>query len=67
MGAEDFSYVIAKVPGMMAFLGVAEAGADWKQCCSIHSSRMVVDESVLPRGAAFLAGCATRFLERGWN
>jgi hippurate hydrolase len=67
MGAEDFSYVLAKVPGMMAFLGVAEAGADWRQCCGIHSSRMVVDETVLPRGAAFLAGCATRFLERGWD
>jgi hippurate hydrolase len=67
MGAEDFSYVLAKVPGMMAFLGVAEAGADWRQCCGIHSSRMVVDETVLPRGAAFLAGCATRFLEKGWD
>ena len=67
MGAEDFSYVIAKVPGMMAFLGVAEAGADWRECCGIHSSRMLVDETVLPRGAAFLAGCAARFLERGWD
>jgi len=28
---------------------------------------MMVDETVLPRGAAFLAGCATRFLERGWD
>ena len=37
------------------------------QCCAIHSSRMMVDESVLPRGAAFLAGCATRFLERAWD
>ena len=67
MGAEDFSYVLAKVPGMMAFLGVAEAGSDWRQCCAIHSTRMMVDESVLPRGAAFLAGCAARFLERGWD
>ena len=67
MGAEDFSYVLEKVPGMMAFLGVAQSGADWKQCCSIHSSRMMVDESVLPRGTAFLAGCASRFLERGWG
>jgi hippurate hydrolase len=67
MGAEDFSYVLEKVPGMMAFLGVAESGADWRQCCSIHSSHMIVDESVLPRGTAFLAGCATRFLERGWD
>ena len=67
MGAEDFSYVLEQVPGMMAFLGVAEEGPDWRQCCGIHSSRMVVDESVLPRGAAFLAGCALRFLERGWD
>lgn len=67
MGAEDFSYVLAKVPGMMAFLGVAESGVDWRQCCSIHSTRMMVDESVLPHGAAFLAGCAMRFLERGWE
>ena len=67
MGAEDFSYVLEKVPGMMAFLGVAQSGADWKHCCSIHSSRMMVDESVLPRGTAFLAGCASRFLERGWD
>jgi len=67
MGAEDFSYVLEKVPGMMAFLGVAESGADWRQCCSIHSSHMMVDETVLPRGTAFLAGCASRFLEHGWG
>jgi len=67
MGAEDFSYVLEKVPGMMAFLGVAGEGADLAQCCAIHSTRMMVDESVLPRGTAFLAGCATRFLDRGWD
>ncbi len=67
MGAEDFSYVLEKVPGAMLFLGVAHEGADWKNCCSIHSSRMMVDESVLPKGAAFLAACAERFLERGWE
>jgi amidohydrolase len=67
MGAEDFSYVLEKVPGMMAFIGVAQSGADWKHCCAIHSNRMMVDESVLPRGAAFLAGCASRFLDRGWD
>lgn len=66
MGAEDFSYVLEKVPGAMAFLGVAEEGADWRHCCGIHSSRMLVDETVLPRGTAFLAGCALRFLEHGW-
>lgn len=67
MGAEDFSYVLEKVPGAMAFLGVAAEGADWARCCGIHSSRMVVDEAALPRGAAILAGCALRFVERGWE
>jgi hippurate hydrolase len=67
MGAEDFSYVLEKVPGAMFFLGVAHAGADWQACHSIHSTRMVVDESALPSGAALLAGLAERFLERGWS
>jgi hippurate hydrolase len=67
MGAEDFSYVLEKVPGAMFFLGVAHAGADWQACHSIHSTRMVVDESALPSGAALLAGLAQRFLERGWS
>jgi hippurate hydrolase len=67
MGAEDFSYVLEKVPGAMAFLGVAAEGSDWAGCCGIHSSRMVVDETALPRGAAILAGCAQRFLEQGWD
>ena len=66
MGAEDFSYVLEKVPGAMFFLGVAKEGADWKNCCGIHSSRMVVDEKALPKGAAFLAACALRFLDTGW-
>ena len=67
MGAEDFSYVLEKVPGAMFFLGVAADGTDWRSACGIHSSRMVVDETVLPQGAAFLAQCAIRFLERGWD
>jgi hippurate hydrolase len=67
MGAEDFSYVLQKVPGAMFFLGVAHEGDDWSQCCGLHSSRMMVDEAVLPNGAAFLAACATRFLSKGWK
>jgi amidohydrolase len=67
MGAEDFSYVLEAVPGAMFFLGVASEGADWHNCPAIHSPRMTVDESALPRGAALLAGCAVRFLEQGWE
>ena len=67
MGAEDFSYVLEQVPGAMFFLGVAHEGTDWRQCCGIHSTRMMVDESVLPLGTALLAGCAQRFLLRGFD
>lgn len=66
MGAEDFAYVLEKAPGAMFFLGAAAEGTDWAACCGIHSSRMMLDESVLPRGAALLAGLAERFLARGF-
>ncbi len=66
MGAEDFSYVLEKVPGAMFFLGVAPDGEDWTQCCAVHSPRMHVDENALPTGAAMLAGCAVEFLENGF-
>ncbi|SMQ68890.1 hippurate hydrolase [Altererythrobacter xiamenensis] len=67
MGAEDFSYLLEKVPGAMFFLGVANEGEDWRSCCAIHSPRMHVDENALPKGTAMLAGCALEFLERGWE
>jgi hippurate hydrolase len=66
MGAEDFAYVLEKVPGAMFFLGVAPAGADWGACWGINSPRMMIDESVMPRGAALLAGLAERFLAEGF-
>uniref|UniRef100_UPI0025E24F8B M20/M25/M40 family metallo-hydrolase n=1 Tax=Novosphingobium sp. TaxID=1874826 RepID=UPI0025E24F8B len=66
MGAEDFSYVLEKVPGAMFFLGVAAEGADWHCCEGIHSTRMVLDEAALPGGAALLAGLAERFLAQGF-
>ena len=67
MGAEDFAYVLEKVPGAMFFLGVSHAGEDWSQCCGIHSTRMMLDEAVMPRGTALLAGMAERFLARGFD
>ncbi|GAA4642394.1 M20 family metallopeptidase [Pontixanthobacter gangjinensis] len=66
MGAEDFAYILEKVPGAMFFLGVAPEGDNWSSCCGIHSSRMHVDESALPNGTAVLSGCALRFLEHGF-
>lgn len=67
MGAEDFAYVLEKVPGAMFFIGVSHQGDDWQHCCGIHSTRMMVDETVMPQGAAYLAGLAQRFLESGFD
>jgi amidohydrolase len=66
MGAEDFAYVLEKVPGAMFFLGVAHEGADLASCCGLHSTRMLLDEGVMPRGAALLAGLAEEFLAHGF-
>lgn len=67
MGAEDFSYVLEKVPGAMFFLGVAPEGDDdWRCACSLHNPRMHLDESSLPHGAAMLAACALEFLGHGF-
>ncbi|HEY5722108.1 MAG TPA: M20 family metallopeptidase [Allosphingosinicella sp.] len=66
MGAEDFSYVLEKVPGAMFFLGAAAEGSDWRSCCGLHSNRMVLDESVLARGAAAHAAIAHTFLAEGF-
>jgi amidohydrolase len=66
MGAEDFAYVLDKVPGAMFFLGVSHQGEDWTKCCGIHSTRMMLDETVLPQGAALLAGLAQSFLAEGF-
>ena len=67
MGAEDFSYVLEKVPGAMFWLGASEAGSDWRQCCGLHSNHMVLDEKVMARGAALHAAIAERYLNDGFG
>jgi hippurate hydrolase len=52
MGAEDFSYVLQKLPGAMAFLGAAPEGGDYRTCCALHSNRMMLNEDVMARGIA---------------
>jgi hippurate hydrolase len=61
MGAEDFSYVLQRVPGALVFLGVRPPG---DRVEPIHSSRMVLDEEALANGVALHAALALRFLER---
>jgi hippurate hydrolase len=52
MGAEDFSYVLQKVPGAMVMLGACPEGGDWRSCCALHSNRMTLKEEVMARGIA---------------
>jgi len=62
MGAEDFAYVLQKVPGAMAFLGAVPEGGDYHSCCGLHSNRMVLDERVMARGVAMHCAMAEAFL-----
>jgi hippurate hydrolase len=68
MGGEDFAYVLQKVPGCMAFLGVAPHGeTDPESRPSLHHPRMTLEEQWLQRGVALHCAFATRFLARGWE
>jgi hippurate hydrolase len=63
MGAEDFSYVLQRVPGMMAFLGARPAGQDLATAPMNHSNVVVFDEAAMAIGAATYAAVALRHLE----
>ncbi len=67
MAAEDFSYVLQKVPGAMAFIGAAPDGSDARQCCGLHSNRMVIEEKAMARGAAMHCAFAEAFLNGGFG
>jgi hippurate hydrolase len=62
MGAEDFSYVLAKVPGAMAFLGACPEGQDPDTAPANHSNRAVFDESAMVQGVALYAAFALQAL-----
>ncbi len=58
MGAEDFSYVLQKVPGAMMGLGARPADANDEMPPALHSNRMVLNEDVLHSGIAMHAAMA---------
>jgi amidohydrolase len=62
MGAEDFSYVLQRVPGAMAFLGACLPDLDPDTAPSNHSSKVIFDEDALPVGVATYAALALREL-----
>jgi amidohydrolase len=65
MGAEDFSYILQRVPGCMVFLGVAPEGVSHHHAHACHSNRMMMDEAAMANGIAMHAAIAERFLRGG--
>jgi hippurate hydrolase len=62
MGAEDFSYVLQRVPGAMAFLGACPPGLAPETAPPNHSNLVVFDEEPLPAGVALYAQMALEAL-----
>jgi amidohydrolase len=62
MGAEDFSYVLERVPGAMAFLGACPPGLEPETAPGNHSNLVVFDEEPLPAGVALYARMAMQAL-----
>ncbi|MGE0141506.1 MAG: M20 family metallopeptidase [Ilumatobacteraceae bacterium] len=62
MGAEDFSYVIERVPGTMMFLGATPLDRDLATAAPNHSTKVYFDESAMVDGAAVYAGVAMKYL-----
>jgi amidohydrolase len=56
MGAEDWSFVLDKVPGAMAFLGAQPPGDG--PVAGNHSNRMLIEESSMAAGIAVHAALA---------
>ncbi len=58
MGAEDFSYVLERVPGMMAFLGARPTHEDQVTAPQNHSNLVVFEEAPMATGVALYAAAA---------
>ncbi|HNJ98562.1 MAG TPA: hypothetical protein PLV13_10570, partial [Ilumatobacteraceae bacterium] len=62
MGAEDFSYVLHRVPGAMMFLGGTPLDRDPSKAAPNHSNRVVFDETAMVDGIAVYSALALRHL-----
>ena len=62
MGAEDFAFVLQRVPGAMLWLGVKDPA--WPEPKPLHTATFDIDESALPIGSSALAGVAIDYLSR---
>ncbi|MFZ8996753.1 MAG: M20 metallopeptidase family protein [Ilumatobacteraceae bacterium] len=62
MGAEDFSYVLQRVPGTMMFLGGTHPDRDAGTAPANHSNLVVFDEAAMVPGVELYARTALRHL-----
>jgi amidohydrolase len=62
MGAEDFSYVLQRVPGAMAFVGARPDGQDPATAPQNHSNVVVFDEPAMAVGVTLYTAVAIRHL-----
>jgi ketosteroid isomerase-like protein len=63
-GSEDFSYVLAEVPGAFVFLGACPADLDPATAPTNHAPQARFDDAILADGATLLAELAVRRLTR---
>jgi amidohydrolase len=62
MGAEDFSFLAQKAPGLFFYIGASPRGTDMSKVAYNHSPRFYVDESGLLLGVRALAHVAVDYL-----
>jgi amidohydrolase len=62
MGAEDFSYVLDRLPGSMVFLGATPPGSDPRTAPPNHSNRVTFDDTAMSTGIALHTAVALRHL-----
>jgi hippurate hydrolase len=67
MGAEDFSYVLERVPGAFAFVGARPAHEDPATAPQNHSNRVVFDEDAMVTGVATHVAVALAALRFDWG
>jgi hippurate hydrolase len=62
MPSEDFSYILQRVPGAMAFIGARPENQD--AVADVHSPHMMLNEDAMAVGTALHAAVALRLLDR---
>jgi amidohydrolase len=65
MGAEDFSFVLQRLPGAMMFLGATPPDIPLATAAPNHSNRVYFDEDCMRTGIAMHAGVVLRHLAPG--